>query len=60
MARSAEAAERAVEPAAPSRLDVVVDEWFVEQFHNRGHTVEEYNRVREAIQLLKARLNSVK
>lgn len=39
--------------------DVVVDDWFVENFHNRGHSVEEYNRVREAVSALKARLNAV-
>ncbi len=49
----------AAEAPAPTATDVVVDAWFVEQYHNRGHTVEEYNRVRAAIAALKARLNAI-
>lgn len=45
-------------PAAPV-TDAVVEEWFVETFHNIGLDQHLHNRFRDAAGKLKARLASV-
>jgi len=40
----------------PSATDVLVDEWFIETFHNLGLDVQLYNRFYAAKDSLKARL----
>lgn len=42
--------------AAHSHSDTVVDQWFLETFHNRGLGTDEFNRLNAARDELKRRL----
>lgn len=56
---TAAAAPLAEAPAsAPSATDLLVEQWFVETFHNRGLPVHEFNRVRQQADALKERLRA--
>jgi hypothetical protein len=40
----------------PSPVDAIVEEWFVQTFHNRGLDEQLYNLARRQTDVLKARL----
>lgn len=53
----AQSVEAAPEAAPPSATDVAIEAWFVETFHGVPDLrVEHFNRFREAVDRLKARL----